>query len=131
MPASRSLTVAILAAALLCPVLTHAQEPVRLRLDPADTDGDGKVSDAERFTRLATAPAAPGPVAAFERDRPLVRFGTPHVDPPGALEMARRVEPPSEFETALEDRFNRELERQGKIDKRPPGRNLPDPNAPN
>lgn len=123
MAVPRPLTIAAVAAALLCPIAAHAQETVRLRLDPADADSDGKVSDAERFTRLATAPAAPGPVAAFERDRPLVRFGMPHVDPPGALEMARRVEPPSEFERALEDRFNRELERQGKIDKRPPERN--------
>lgn len=126
MHASRSLTVAILATALLCPIATHAQEPVRLRLDPADTDGDGKVSDAERFTQLATAPPSPGPVKAFQRDRPLVAFRPPGVDQPGALEMARRVEPASEFETALEDRFNRELERRGKIEARPPERTRPD-----
>lgn len=130
MPVSRSLRVAILATALSCPIPAHAQDTVRLRLDPADTDGDGKVSDAERFTSLATAPPAPGPITAFQRDRPLVRFGPPHVDPPGAMEMARRVEPPSDFETALEDRFNRELERRGKIDKRPIERDLPNPNRP-
>lgn len=126
MPVSRVLTVAVLATALLSPVLTTAQEPLRLRLDPADTDGDGKVSDTERFIRLATVGGAPAPVIAFQRDRPLIGFRPAQVDPPGPLEMARRVEPPSEFEAALEDRFYRELERQGKIDKRPPERVRPD-----
>jgi len=121
-PVPRSLTVAVLATALLCPALANAQQLARLRLDPADTDGDGKVSDTERFIRLATAPAAPAPVAAFQRDRPPIGLRPPQVDPPAPLEMARRIEPPSEFETALEDRFYRELERQGKIDKRPPER---------
>jgi|GEM_PF-2669194 len=111
--------VVMLAAALLCPAFAQAQETVRLRLDPADTDGDGKVSDAERFTRLASVEAAPAPVVAFQRDRPLVGLRPPQVDAPGPLEMARRIAPASEFETALEDRFNRELERRGEIRVRP------------
>jgi len=110
---SRPITVLVFGVILLAPGLAAAQQALRLRLDPADTDQDGRVSDAERAASLAATPADVAPIATPAGALPRVR-PTAHDFPPGPLDMARRVVPPSEFEVALEDRFNREVERRRK-----------------
>jgi hypothetical protein len=112
MSVSRPITALALAAALLAPGLALAQQPLRLRLDPADVDRDGFVSDAERAASLAAAVADIAPVATPANLRPRIRPAA-YTPKPGPFDMARRVEPPSEFETVLEYRFNREVERRG------------------
>jgi hypothetical protein len=113
MPVSRPITVFILGAALLAPGLALAQAP-RLLLDPADADRDGVVSDAERADRLAAAPAEVIVVSAQWPERRLISVRPHEPLDPGPLDMARRVAPPSEFEVALEDRFNREVRKRNK-----------------
>ncbi|MDR7114853.1 hypothetical protein [Caulobacter sp. BE254] len=113
MSVSRPLAALAFGAALLAPALTSAQQTPRLRLDLADTDHDGQVSDAERAASLAEADADLAPVAAPADPQPRLRH-VAHDLPPGPLDMARRIVPPSEFETLLEYRFNREVERRGK-----------------
>ncbi|KRA70487.1 hypothetical protein ASD89_14125 [Caulobacter sp. Root656] len=113
MSVSRPIAVLALGAALLAPALASAQQTPRLRLDLADSDHDGQVSEAEHAASLAEADADLAPVAAPADPRPRLR----HVaddPPPGPLDMARRIVPPSEFEAFLEYRFNREVERRGK-----------------
>jgi len=110
---SRPITALALGAAMLAPGLAAAQQAPRLLLDPADVDRDGRVSDAERAASLAATTADTAPVATPASAIPRVR-PTAHDFPPGPLDMARRVVPPSEFEVALEDRFNREVERRRK-----------------
>lgn len=111
MSVSRPLAVLAIGAALLAPALAFAQQVPRLRLDLADTDHDGQVSDAERAASLAEVDAELTPVAAPAAPRP---HRVAYDRPPGPLDMARRIVPPSEFEAFLEYRFNREVERRGK-----------------
>ena len=113
MSVSRPIAVLVFGAALLAPALASAQQAPRLRLDLADADHDGKVSEAERAASLAEADAELMPVAAPAAQRAPVRPAA-YTLAPGPLDMARRIVPPSEFETALEDRFNREVERREK-----------------
>jgi hypothetical protein len=111
MSASRLITALALGAALLTPGLAAAQQAPRLVLDAADVDRDGHVSDAERAAKLAGSTADIAPVAEPTGAQP-----RPAAEPldPGPLDMARRVVPPSEFEVALEDRFNREVRKREK-----------------
>jgi hypothetical protein len=113
MSVSRPITAFVFGAILLAPSLALAQQAPRLLLAPADTDHDGRVSDAERAASLAETTADIAPIATPAGALPRVR---PLADdiPPGPLDMARRIVPPSEFEVALEDRFNREVERRRK-----------------
>lgn len=111
MSVSRRIMVVIVGAALLAPGLAQAQAP-RLLLDLADTDRNGVVSDAERADRLAAAPSDIVPVAAQWPERGLIGEKPREPLDPGPLDMARRVVPPSEFEVALEDRFNREVRKR-------------------
>jgi hypothetical protein len=110
---SRPLTALALGAFLLTPGLALAQQPPRLLLAPADTDHDGHISDAERAVGLAETTADIAPVAAPVGPRHRARPTTDN-SRPGPLDMARRVVPASEFELALEERFNREVERRQK-----------------
>lgn len=114
MPVSRLVATFTLAAALLVPALAVAQQAPRLLLNPADADRDGLVSDAERADRLGAAPADIIRISAQWPERRLIGVRPPEPLDPGPLDMARRVAPPSEFELALEDRFNREVERRKK-----------------
>ena len=111
MPVSRPVMALAFVAALLAPSLTVAQQAPRLLLVPADIDRDGHVSDAERASSLAETTAEITPIAAPASQRPRKRPAANNVRP-GPLEMARRIVPASEFEVALEDRFNREVERR-------------------
>lgn len=113
MPVSRPITILVFSAILLAPGLAAAQQAPRLLLTLADLDRDGHVSDAERAASLAETTADIAPVAAPASPRPRVRPAANKV-PPGPLDMARRIVPPSEFELALEERFNREVERRRK-----------------
>jgi hypothetical protein len=99
----------LLGTTLLTPSLAAAQQAPRLVLDAADADRDGHISEAERAAKLAGATAEITPVA-----EPTGQRLRPAAEPlgPGPLDMARRIVPPSEFETALEDRFNREVQRR-------------------
>ena len=111
MPVSRLVAAITVAAALLAPSLALAQQAPRLLLAPADTDHDGRVSDAERAASLGATTADIAPVAAPAVPRPRAR-PTADNSEPGPLDMARRVVPASEFELALEERFNREVRRR-------------------
>jgi hypothetical protein len=113
MSVSRPIAALALGAALLAPGLTLAQHAARLRLDPADADRDGRVSDAERGASLAQATADIAPVAAPAGARAGVHPAA-YTPEPGPLDMARRIVPPSQFEAVLEYRFNREVERRRK-----------------
>jgi hypothetical protein len=113
MSVSHPLAALAFGAALLAPALALAQQAPRLRLDLADTDHDGQVSDAERAASLAEADAELTPVAAPAGQRARVRPAA-YTLAPGPLDMARRIVPPTEFEIVLEDRFNREVERREK-----------------
>lgn len=94
--------------------------PIRLVLTPADLDGDGVVSSEEAAQRLASGttqelPAADQP-ASLDKRLP-VRFVPPRDrDESGfpALAMKRRFVPASEFEQALEYRFQEELRERRK-----------------
>ncbi len=112
MSVPRPITALIFGAALLVSSSAVAQQAPRLLLNVADTDRDGRVSDAERAASLAETKADVAPVAAPVE--PTRATATAHDLPPGPLDMARRIVPPSEFEVALEDRFNREVERRRK-----------------
>lgn len=109
----RFILTAALAVCCAGPVVALAQQAPRLQLDLADTDHDGHVSDAERAASLARTTADIAPVAAPTSPRPRARPAADNF-PPGPLEMARRIVPASEFELALEERFNREVERRQK-----------------
>ena len=109
----RFVLAAALAVCCAAPVVALAQQAPRLQLYLADTDHDGRVSDVEREASLAATPADVAPITTPAGALPRVR-PTAHDFPPGPLDMARRVVPPSEFEVALEDRFNREVERRRK-----------------
>jgi hypothetical protein len=97
-----------------------APAPLRLMLNPADLDGDGVISAEEAAQRLAAATAQELPTA----DRPAsldkrlpVRFVPPQErDESGfpALAMKRRFVEASEFEQALEYRFQEELRERRK-----------------
>lgn len=113
MSVSRPITALALGAVLLAPAIALAQQAPRLRLDPADADRDGLISDAERAASLAQAVADIAPVATPANLRSRIRPAA-YTPKPGPLDMARRVVPPSEFETVLEYRFYREVERRGK-----------------
>lgn len=113
MSVSRPITTFIFGTILLAPGLAVAQQAPRLLLVPADIDRDGRVSDTERAASLAETTAEITPIATPASALPRVRPAAADF-PPGPLEMARRVVPPSEFEVALEDRFNREVERRRK-----------------
>lgn len=114
MSVSRPITTLVFSAILLAPGLAVAQQAPRLLLALADLDRDGHVSDAERAASLAETTADIVPVAAPARPRPRIRPAAADKVPPGPLDMARRIVPASEFEMALEERFNREVERRRK-----------------
>jgi hypothetical protein len=111
MPLPRFVTAFVLGAALVAPNLAAAQQAPRLQLALADQDHDGRISEAERAASLAETTADITPVATLAGALPRVRPVAEEIQP-GPLDMARRVVPPSEFEVALEDRFNREVERR-------------------
>ncbi|MFT4253768.1 MAG: hypothetical protein QM608_14940 [Caulobacter sp.] len=94
--------------------------PVRLVLNAADLDGDGVVSREEAALRLAAGTAEELPAAAqpASPDKRLpVRIVPPQErDESGfpALAMKRRFVQASEFEQALEYRFQEELKERRK-----------------
>jgi hypothetical protein len=113
MSVSRPLLALTLGGALLVPGLVSARQVPRLLLDPADTDHDGHVSDAERAASLALTTSDIAPVAGPADQHPRIRR-VAYTPTPGPLDMARRVVPPTEFEALLEHRFTREVERRRK-----------------
>ncbi|PVM91270.1 hypothetical protein [Caulobacter endophyticus] len=97
-----------------------APAPVRLMLNAADLDGDGAVSAEEAAQRLAatTTEELPAAVQPASLDKRLpVRFAPrDERDESGfpALAMKRRFVEASEFEQALEYRFQEELKERRK-----------------
>lgn len=111
----------LLLAAIAAPALAEpAPASVRLVLNRADLDGDGIVTPVETAQRLAEGDAAQAPVAepiltTSQSARSRARRAEPHDEGgfPG-LSMKRRLVPPSEFEQALEHRFQEELRQRRK-----------------
>jgi len=110
----------LLAAAPGLATAQAAPAPVRLVLNAADLDGDGVVSAEEAAQRLAATTAeelpAAGQPASLDKRLP-VRFVPPQEhDESGfpALAMKRRFVEASEFEQALEYRFQEELRERRK-----------------
>ncbi|MBI1686727.1 hypothetical protein [Caulobacter hibisci] len=116
----------LLAAPAMAQAPTAAPAPQKLVLNLADRDGDGVVSEAEAADRLANADAsaeafpASQPTTIAKRvpiDSMLFSFMPPRErDETGfpALAMKRRFVEPSEFEQALEYRFQEELRERRK-----------------
>jgi hypothetical protein len=107
---SRSTAALTLGIAMLVPGLAFAQIKPSLVLSPADTDHDGIVTDAEYGAHLGAQIASGISVSrgmnvpAPRREPPVLTLGFgPRLATPGSLEG--RIVPATEFETALNHRF--------------------------
>ncbi len=110
----------LLAAPAMAQPTAAAPAPQKLVLNLADRDGDGVVSQDEAAERLAIADAEAFPAAAQPEaiaKRLPIKFVPPQEhDESGfpALAMKRRFVEASEFEQALEYRFQEELRERRK-----------------